>query len=301
MAERMVRSEGGQVPAPVTARLIRIAHSPDPDDAFMFCGLATGAVPSGPYELVHELGDIESLNRRALQGELELTALSFAAYPYLADRYQLLSCGASVGDGYGPILIAREPGTGLAGARIAIPGERTTAVLALKLYARAVAPDVALQTLVVPFADIPAAVARGDADLGLVIHEGQLTYADQGLALVVDLGRYWQERKGLPLPLGGNAVRRDLGPQVAIDLARLLQRSIEWGLAHRDRALDYARGFGRGLSTARTDRFVGMYVNDWTRDLGDRGRGAVADLLREGHAAGLTPALPPLDFVPTEP
>ena len=286
---------------PDTVRLIRIAHSPDPDDAFMFCGLATGEVPSGPYELKHELGDIESLNRRALAGELELTALSFAAYPYLADRYQLLSCGASVGDGYGPILVSRTPDTPLAGARIAIPGERTTAMLALKLYARAVAPGVALQTQLVPFAEIPAAVARGEADLGLVIHEGQLTYGDQGLALVVDLGRYWQEQKRLPLPLGGNAVRRDLGPQVAIDLARLLRRSIDWGLAHREQAIDYARGFGRGLSTARTDRFVGMYVNDWTRDLGDRGRGAVAEILMSAHAAGLTPAMPALDFVPAEP
>jgi len=290
------------MPAPLTTpRTIRIAHSPDPDDAFMFCGLATGAVASAPYELVHELGDIESLNRRALAGELELTALSFAAYPYLADRYQLLACGASVGDGYGPILIARKAGTGLAGARIAIPGERTTAVLALKLYARAVAPAVTLETVMVPFAEIPAAVAEGAADLGLVIHEGQLTYGDQGLALVVDLGRYWHERKGLPLPLGGNAVRRDLGPEVARDLAQLLRQSIDWGLAHRERALDYAQGFGRGLSDARTDRFVGMYVNDWTRDLGARGRAAVADLLREGHTAGFTPAVPELDFVAAEP
>jgi 1,4-dihydroxy-6-naphthoate synthase len=279
------------------SRVIRIAHSPDPDDAFMFCGLATGAIPSGVYELVHELGDIESLNRRALAGELELTALSFAAYPYLADRYQLLACGASVGDGYGPIVVGRDSQAPLAGARIAIPGERTTAVLALRLYARAIAPAVTLETVVVPFDEIPAAVAAGEADLGVVIHEGQLTYADSGLALVVDLGRFWHEQQRLPLPLGGNAVRRDLGPAVAADLTQLLRRSIEWGLDHRQEALDYAARFGRGLTGARTDRFVGMYVNEWTRDLGPRGRAAVAALLSEAHKAGLTPVMPPLDYV----
>jgi 1,4-dihydroxy-6-naphthoate synthase len=286
-------------PTRAATRLIRVAHSPDPDDAFMFHGLASGAIDTAPYELVHELGDIESLNRRALAGELELTALSFAAYPYLADRYRLLSTGASVGDGYGPMLVARDPDAPIAGSRIAVPGERTTAVLALRLMARATLPGVDLDLAVVPFDTIPAEVEAGRADLGLLIHEGQLTYGDSGLELIADLGRWWRDTTGLPLPLGGNAVRRDLGDQVAADLAALLHRSIVYGLEHRAPALAYAARFGRGLSAERADRFVGMYVNDWTRDLGDEGRDAVRRLLEEAHAAGLIPAMPPLDFVPS--
>jgi 1,4-dihydroxy-6-naphthoate synthase len=285
-------------PTPVASRLIRVAHSPDPDDAFMFHALASGAIDTAPYELAHELGDIESLNRRALAGELELTALSFAAYPYLADRYRLLSSGASVGDGYGPMLVARDPETPIAGSRIAIPGERTTAVLALRLMARAMLPGVELNLSVVPFDAIPAEVEEGRADLGLLIHEGQLTYGDAGLELVADLGKWWRDTTGLVLPLGGNAVRRDLGDAVAVDLAGLLRRSIDYALDHRAPALAYAARFGRGLSAERADRFVGMYVNDWTRDLGDEGREAVRRLLAEAHAAGLIPAMPPLDFVP---
>ena len=277
-------------------RMITLAHSPDPDDAFMFYALAVGAIPTGPYHFEHELADIETLNRRALAGEVDLTAASFAAYPYLAKRYQLLACGASVGDGYGPLLVAPLPSASLAGSTIAIPGERTTAVLALRLYARAEAPGLPLATRVFPFDEIPAAVASGEADLGLLIHEGQLTYADEGLHAIVDLGAWWRETTGLPLPLGGNAVRRDLGPDVTADLAVLLKASIEHGLAHRAAALAHAAGYGRGLTDARTDRFVGMYVNEWTLDLGERGRHAVAELLARAAAAGLVPAVGPIDF-----
>jgi 1,4-dihydroxy-6-naphthoate synthase len=277
-------------------RTITLAHSPDPDDAFMFYALATGAVPTGPYHFEHELQDIETLNRRALAGEVDLTAVSFAAYPQLAAGYQLLSCGASVGDGYGPLLVARRAGTPLAGSTIAIPGERTTAVLALRLYARAENPGLALATRVFPFDEITVAVAAGEADLGLLIHEGQLTYADEGLAAIVDLGAWWRETTGLPLPLGGNAVKRDLGPQVIADLAAILKVSIEYGLAHRAAALAHAGRYGRGLTAARTDRFVGMYVNEWTLDLGERGRHAVSALLARAAAAGLGPAIGEIDF-----
>ncbi len=284
------------MPATAGKRPIRIAHSPDPDDAFMFYALAAGAIPTGSYEFKHELSDIETLNQRALAGELELTAVSYAAYPFLADRYQLLSCGSSVGDGYGPILVARRPGVPLQGSTIAIPGERTTAVLALRLHARAVAPGAELALQVVPFDEIPDAVQSGAADLGLLIHEGQLTYTDQGLEAVVDLGAWWKEETGLPLPLGGNAVRRDLGPRVIADLAVLLKASIEHGLAHRATALDHAARYGRGLNESRTDRFVGMYVNDWTLDLGERGREAVRELLSRGQDAGFLPPCGPIDF-----
>ncbi len=277
-------------------RTIMLAHSPDPDDAFMFYALAVGAVPTGPYHLVHELADIETCNRRALAGEVDLTAISFAAYPALAARYQLLSCGASVGDGYGPLLVGRTHQVPLAGSVIAIPGELTTATLTLRLYARAVAPGVELALRVVPFDEIPAAVSAGEADLGLVIHEGQLTYADEGLAAIVDLGAWWQAETGLPLPLGGNAVKRELGPGVIADLAALLRASIEHGLAHRGPALAHAARYGRGLNAERTDRFVGMYVNEWTRDLGARGRQAVGLLLERAQAAGLVPAVGPIDF-----
>lgn len=278
---------------------ITVGHSPDPDDAFMFYALAAGAIPTGRYRFVHELADIETLNRRAMAGELALTALSFAAYPFLAERYQLLACGASVGDGYGPLLVGRSRDVPLAGARIAIPGPRTTAALALRLYAGEVAPGVELETEVVPFDEIPAAVSSGHCELGLLIHEGQLTYADLSLEAVVDLGEWWRGESGFPLPLGGNAVRRDLGAEVIADLSRLVRASIEYGLSHRPEALAHASTFGRGLNAERTDRFVGMYVNDWTLDLGERGRQAVALLLTRAAAAGLIPAVTELDFIPT--
>jgi 1,4-dihydroxy-6-naphthoate synthase len=271
--------------------LIRVGHSPDPDDAFMFYALAKDKIPTGPYRFEHELVDIETLNRRAFQGELELTALSLHAYAYLADKYMLCSCGASMGDNYGPMVVAREQKTldQLRGATIAVPGTLTTAYLALRLCLGAEFPYVA-----VPFDEILDVVAAGSyedrpIDAGLIIHEGQLTYAGQGLSLAVDLGRWWREQTDLPLPLGANGIRKDLGDTVIRDVHRLLKESIRYGLAHREAALDYALGFGRGLDRAQADRFVGMYVNDWTLDFGPTGREAVRRLLEEGHRAGVIP------------
>jgi len=267
---------------------IRVAHSPDSDDAFMFYALAEGKVDTGDRAYVHELADIESLNRRALAGELEVTAVSFHAYAYLHDRYALLPHGASMGDGYGPRLVSREavpkdPSAALAGRLVAIPGERTTAALALKLFQPRV------RTAVVPFDQIEEAVAAGRADIGLLIHEGQLTYADRGLMLWQDLGAWWKDRTQLPLPLGGNVVRLDLGEDLVRAISRDLRESIRYGLAHRPAALAHAQRYARGLAPERTDTFVGMYVNDWTVDYGPAGRRAVQLLLEEGADAGLIP------------
>ncbi len=275
---------------------IRIAHSPDSDDAFMFYALAEGKIDTGDLRYVHELADIESLNRRALRGELEVSAVSIHAYAYLARTYALLGSGASMGDGYGPRLVGRRappgaPRDGLRGLRVAIPGTLTTAYLALKLYQ----PDVA--ELVVPFDRIEDAVLDGRADLGLLIHEGQLTYADRGLHLWADLGAWWRGETGLPLPLGGNVVRRDLGPDLMRRIAAHLRASILYGLEHRAPALDHARRFNRGLSDERTDTFVGMYVNRWTVDYGPEGRRAVQLLLDRAHAAGLIPERVVAEFV----
>jgi 1,4-dihydroxy-6-naphthoate synthase len=268
---------------------IRVGHSPDADDAFMFYALAKGRIDTGRYRFEHELVDIETLNRRALFGDLELTAVSVHAYAYLSDRYVLCSCGASMGDRYGPMVVARRGMSlgELAHATIAVPGLRTTAYLALRLCM-----GVDFQCVVVPFDRILDAVADGTyeehpIDAGLIIHEGQLTYPDRRLELVVDTGRWWFERTGLPLPLGANVLRRGLGDQAIRDVHALLRRSIAYGLEHRDEALDYALSFGRGLSRAKADRFVEMYVNDWTLDFGPTGRRAVARLLAEGHAAGV--------------
>ncbi len=262
---------------------IRIAHSPDSDDAFMFYGLASGGVPSPGFEIEHVLSDIETLNRRAFAGTYEITAVSFHAYAHLADRYLLLPHGASMGDRYGPIVVARVDGpSSTDNVRVAIPGELTTAFLALRLFD----PDVAW--IVMPFDRIQDAVLEGEVEAGLLIHEGQLTYADEGLRKIVDLGEWWADRTGgLPLPLGGNLVRRDLGPAVIGALSRLLHDSIAYGLAHRGEAVEYSMQFGRGLDRARTDRFVGMYVNDLTLEYGDRGRAAVHRLLDDAHRAGL--------------
>jgi 1,4-dihydroxy-6-naphthoate synthase len=280
------------------SRTIHLAHSPDADDAFMFWALAAGRIDTGGRRYVHELGDIESLNRRALQGELEVTAVSLHAYAYLAGRYALLAHGASFGDGYGPRIVARasrpvDPRAALAGTglRIAVPGELTTAFLALKLLQPAV------RHVVVPFDQIEAYVAAGRADAGVLIHEGQLTYADRGLHLWVDLGEWWRAETGLPLPLGGNVVRRDLGPALMRDIARDLKASVQYGLAHRAEALAHAQGYSRGLDAAGTDRFVGMYVNAYTVDYGETGRRAVAELLGRAHRAGLIPAPVDLTFV----
>ena len=269
------------------AETITVAHSPDSDDAFMFFALAAGRVDTEGLAFTHELSDIESLNRRALSGELAVSAVSFHAYAFLADRYLLLPHGASFGDGYGPIVVARRPISREAIARgeirVASPGERTTAHLALSLWA----PGVRAQ--IRPFDEILGEVSRGTLDAGVVIHEGQLTYAREGLVAVEDLGRWWKEETGLPLPLGGNVVRRDLGPDRVARISRALSRSIEYGLAHREEALTHALRYARGLARGEADRFVAMYVNRWTRGYGPEGRRAVQLLLDRAHAAGRTP------------
>jgi 1,4-dihydroxy-6-naphthoate synthase len=268
---------------------IAVAHSPDSDDAFMFYALAEGRVDTEGLAFIHELSDIESLNRRAMEGELAVTAVSFHAYAHLADRYLLLPHGASFGDGYGPVVVAREPiakaEIASGNVRVASPGTWTTAALALRLWA----PGVETRSL--PFDRIQEAVSSGEAKAGLLIHEGQLTFRDEGLTEIVDLGRWWKEETGLPLPLGGNVVRRDLGEERIGRISRALSRSIEYGLAHREAALDHAMKYARGLPREMADRFVGMYVNAWTRGYGETGRRAVQILLDRAHAAGLTPAV----------
>ena len=278
------------------SRLIHVSHSPDADDAFMFWALATGKIDTADRRYVHELGDIESLNRRALSGELEVTAVSLHAYAYLSERYALLAHGASIGDRYGPRVIARTPAPtdlrrALAGRTVAVPGELTTAYLALKLYQ----PDI--RHVVVPFDQIEDYVAAGRAEAGLLIHEGQLTFADRGLHLWVDLGEWWDSETGLPLPLGANVARRDLGAALLGAIARDLKASIEYGLSHRAEALAHAQQFSRGLDPSRTDHFVGMYVNDFTVDFGERGRRAVQELFARGARAGLLPPPMALEFV----
>ncbi len=282
-----------------TKRLIRVGHSPDPDDAFMFYALAKDKIDTGDYTFEHELVDIETLNRRAQRAELELTAVSLHAYAYLADKYILCPCGASMGDDYGPIVVARQPceTAELKQATVAVPGTLTTAFLALRLCL-----GKNFDYVVVPFDQILAVTAKGEfagrqVDAGLVIHEGQLTYQDDQLQLIVDLGQWWKSRTGLPLPLGANAIRKDLGPTAVVDVNRLLHASIRYGLEHREEALEYALSFGRGLDHAKADRFVGMYVNDWTLDFGARGREAVATLLQQGHAEGVISQLVRPEFV----
>jgi 1,4-dihydroxy-6-naphthoate synthase len=262
----------------------------------MFYALAEGKVDTGDLRYVHELSDIESLNQRARQGELEVTAVSIHAYAHLWRQYALLGSGASMGDGYGPRLVSTapapaDPRAALKGRRIAVPGKLTTAYLALQLYQ----PDCI--GVVVPFDQIEKAVHRGDFEVGLLIHEGQLTYADAGLHLWGDLGAWWLAETGLPLPLGGNVVRRDLGPGVIEQIARDLRASIVYGLEHRAPALAHAKQFNRGIGDERTDTFVGMYVNHWTVDYGPRGRQAVQLLLDRAHAAGLIPEPVKVEFV----
>ena len=276
--------------------LIHVAHSPDADDAFMFWAMASGKIDTEGRRYVHELADIETLNRRALAGELEVSAVSLHAYAYLTDRYALLAHGASIGDRYGPRIVARAPapadprGT-LAGRLIAVPGELTTAFLTLRLY------QPAARHVVVPFDQIEEYVAAGKADAGLLIHEGQLTYGDRGLHLWADMGEWWYQETRLPLPLGGNVVRRDLGDDLMRAIARDLKASIEYGLAHRAAALAHAQGFSRGLDTQRTDEFVGMYVNAYTVDYGATGRRAVTELLSRAHVAGILPRPIDLAFI----
>lgn len=281
---------------PPAPRTIRVAHSPDSDDAFMFYALAEGKIDTGHLRYVHELSDIESLNQRARRAELEVTAVSIHAYAYIWRDYALLGSGSSMGDGYGPRLVSTlplptDPRAALRGRRVAVPGLLTTAFLALKLYQ----PDVI--HVVMPFDRIEDAVHAGEADIGLLIHEGQLTYADTGLHLWADLGAWWLEDTGLPLPLGGNAVRRDLGADVIEQIGRDLRASIVYALEHRAPALAHASRYNRGIGDERTDAFVGMYVNQWTVDYGARGRAAVQALLDRGHGAGLIPERVAVEFM----
>lgn len=273
---------------------IRVGHSPDPDDAFMFHALANDKIDTGRYRFSHTLQDIETLNRRALNGELELTAVSLHGYAYVTDKYALCACGASMGDNYGPMVVARQPGdiASLRGKKIAVPGTLTTAFLTLKLLL-----GDSFTYEVHPFDEILNIVAAGKVDAGLIIHEGQLTFANQGLHLIVDLGCWWHDETGLPLPLGGNAIRKDLGPIAMREVTDLLKQSIQYGLAHRDEALKHALQYGRDLDRSQADKFVGMYVNDWTLDFGPRGREAVATLLDRAYKTRVIPRPVEIEFV----
>ncbi len=270
---------------------IRVGHSPDSDDAFMFYALTHDRLDTGGLRFVHQLEDIETLNRKATRGELEVSAVSIHAFAYLADRYALLASGASMGDRYGPTLVTREPMTleDLRGRTIAIPGKLTSAYLTLQLC---MGKDVPVTLL--PFDRILPAVAAGDVAAGLLIHEGQLFYGDKGLHKVLDLGQWWHEQTSLPLPLGGNVVRKDLGEALVLKIAGLLKQSIHYALEHREEALAYALAYARGLDPKLADRFVGMYVNHWTVDYGPRGREAVRQLLGRAAEAGLVPG--PIDI-----
>jgi 1,4-dihydroxy-6-naphthoate synthase len=272
---------------------IHVAHSPDSDDAFMFYALAAGKIDTGGIEFVHHLDDIESLNEAALTGKFEVTAVSIHAYAYLADRYALLNSGASMGEGYGPVLVARDSisSDSLENKVVAIPGEKTSAILALRLH------SAGITTRVIRFDEIIPAVIDGKVDAGLVIHEGQLFYGREGLKKVLDLGEWWRGETGLPLPLGGNVVRRDLGPEQVGQIAALIRESIGYALDHREEALEYALEFGRGLTAEEGDEFVGMYVNDRTLDYGEEGRKAVQVFLDRGFEAGLVPQRVEAEFI----
>ncbi len=306
--------------------LLKLGHSPDPDDAFMFYGLAKDKLPTGRYRFEHVLQDIQTLNQRAMLGELDITAISIHAYPYLADKYALTSCGSSMGDQYGPMIVARQPMAlkALRGKKVAIPGRLTTAFLALQLCLgkgaevgsgfrvqdpdkkdaesrstepRTLNPEPSFFYEVVHFDQIPAYVRDGKADAGLLIHEGQLTFQTMGLHLLMDLGMWWHEKTALPLPLGGNCIRKDLGGQTMQEVTDIVKRSIQYSLDHRTEAVDYALQFGRDLDRELADKFVGMYVNHWTLDYGDRGKAAIDRLLAEGAAAGLVPKVGRIDYV----
>ncbi len=272
---------------------IKLAHSPDSDDAFMFYALATHKLPTPGYKYTHVLADIQSLNDAALTETYDVTAISFAAYPTLREKYILLDCGASFGEGYGPIVVstkALKP-TGLAGKRIGVPGLKTSAFLALKLYE----PD--FEPVVMPFDKIVDAVQNNLVEAGLLIHEGQLFFPKLGLHRIVDLGVWWQEETGLPLPLGGNAVRRALGPQIGRQIAKTIRDSVSYGLEHREEALNYPMQFAREMDAELADKFVGMYVNNWTLGYGEKGQQAVKELIKRGTKAGLLPAPPTVEFL----
>lgn len=278
----------------MTIRTLSVGHSPDPDDAFMFYALAHNKIPTGNLAFAHELQDIETLNRRCLKQELDISAISLHAFAYLSDKYALLSSGCSMGDRYGPMVVAKKAYTieELKNLRIAVPGTLTTAFLSLSLLLGS-----KFQYEIVPFDEILNAVEQGKVDAGLIIHEGQLTFQNQGLKLVIDMGVWWYEKTGLPLPLGGNVVRKDLGADIISEASRLIRESIHYGLDHRKEALAYALQYGRDLDTGLADKFVGMYVNDWTVDYGEKGRKAVQLLLSEGHKAGVIPHPVLVEFV----
>jgi 1,4-dihydroxy-6-naphthoate synthase len=291
-------SENLPGPAPSASpqpREITIAHSPDSDDAFMFYGLATNKVRSPGIRYTHTLCDIETLNRKAREGDgfYDVTAISFHAYPYIQDKYALLASGGSVGEGYGPLVVATRAysETEIKKTKIAVPGTLTTAYLALKLFAPGVEAEV------VPFDQIIPQVLEGKYEAGLIIHEGQLTYDKAGLHRIVDLGRWWNKVTGLPLPLGGNAIRRNLGPELMLTVANALRHSIQYALDHREEALAYAMQFARDLDSQLADKFVGMYVNERTLDYGPDGREAVRRLLDMGHKAGIIPHAAKLEFI----
>jgi 5,8-dihydroxy-2-naphthoate synthase len=279
----------------VSKRELTLGHSPDPDDAFMFYGLATNQLDAKGWSFKHVLQDIQTLNERATRGDLDITAISIHAYPFVTDRYILTNCGSSMGDGYGPMVVTKTPMSidDLRGKKIAIPGEQTTAFLALNLLLG----RGSFTHEVVMFDEILNHVAEGKADAGLVIHEGQLTYANQQLNLVVDLGKWWKESTGLPLPLGGNCIRRDLGQSAIEEVTAILKQSIEFSLANREEAVAHALQYARDMGTDLADKFVGMYVNDWTIDYGDKGREAVRELLRRGAEIGMVPEMKSVDFV----
>jgi len=277
-------------------REISVAHSPDSDDAFMFYGLATNKVRVPGLRFTHTLTDIETLNQKARQGVYDITAISFHAYPYIQDKYALMPCGGSVGEGYGPMIVASRPFTEseVQTRKIAIPGKLTTAYLALELFAPGI------ETEVVPFDQIIPQVLEGKYEAGLIIHEGQLTYDRSGLHRIVDLGKWWQKVTGLPLPLGGNVIRRALGAELMSAASQALRDSIQYALDHREEALAYAMQFARDLDTAMADKFVGMYVNERTLDYGADGREAVRRMLEMGHKAGIIGPEPHLDWVELE-
>ena len=274
---------------------LQLGHSPDPDDAFMFYGLARGLIDAGKWRFEHVLQDIQTLNERATRGELDITAISIHAYPYVRDKYALMNTGSSMGDGYGPMVVARRAMSidDLRGKTIAVPGEMTTAFLVLNLMLG----KGTFEHRVVMFDRILDEVAAGNADAGLIIHEGQLTYQNHSLQKIVDLGEWWYEQVGLPLPLGGNAIRRDLGDDAMREIAGIIKRSIEFSLAHRAEAVEHALQYARNMGKELADKFVGMYVNDWTLDYGDKGRQAVRELLSRAYQADLTPDPGQIDFI----
>jgi 1,4-dihydroxy-6-naphthoate synthase len=277
----------------MSKREITVAHSPDSDDAFMFYALAKGKVGSPALEFRHHLSDIETLNRQAMEGKWDVTAVSFHAFPYITARYALMPCGGSLGDGYGPMVVSRRamtPGE-LRGRKIAVPGTLTTSYLVLKIYE----PD--FEGVVTPFDQIMDVVQQGGADAGLLIHEGQLTYGGMGLHCVVDLGQWWKDQFGLPLPLGANAIRRDLPPPVQEEATALLRSSIRYALDHRAEAMAYALEFARDMEATLADRFVGMYVNDYSLDYGPQGRRAIQTLFRLGYEKGLYSEKPSEDIL----